>query len=116
MRTEDKIGNWAVDFSPKLGVGHLVSPNEPFKNSFIGNIPNTTHGLYIYEEMAHFKPGAGLTFENIKKNFAIWLYETRRTCLTSTGVVQVFMLFTGFFGLHFLPLTGSSGGTSSNDR
>ena len=33
-----------------------MTPDEPFKNSFIGNVPNTTRGLYMPEEMAPFKP------------------------------------------------------------
>lgn len=61
LRTEDEMCNWAIGFSPELpnyrsGVGYLVSPDEPFKNSFIGNVPNSTRGLYMPEEMAPFKP------------------------------------------------------------
>ncbi|KAL7536966.1 hypothetical protein ACHAXR_008856, partial [Thalassiosira sp. AJA248-18] len=61
LRTEDEMCNFAIGFSPELpnyrsGVGYLVKPDEPFRKSFIGNVPNTTRGLYMPEDLAPFAP------------------------------------------------------------
>jgi len=109
LRTEDEMCNWAIGFSPELpnyrsGVGYLVTPDEPFKKSFIGNVPNTTRGLYMPEEMAPFKPDprGWVDLRDYREDFCYKAIRDEANLLDfHWGDASVYLFYTAFFVFIF---------------